>query len=127
MRSITLSESGLVLLVDAAEGRELTVPASQVNAPSPREELYAAHEALCQKALDLMKRKNADYASADDPFRNFRMYGRQGIEVRMSDKLARLRSLRENGKVACEDETMLDTITDIINYCVLYAEYPDEL
>src|SRR5688572_2671660 len=57
---------------------------------SARDRLYTTHEALCNKALDVMKKKNQDYASAGDPFRNFRMFEALGILVRLSDKLARL-------------------------------------
>lgn len=88
-----------------------------------REELLAHHHQLCIDALDLMKKKNHDYAANEDPFRNFRMFGSFGILVRLGDKLARLTSFEENGEFLVEDEKLRDTVLDIINYAVLYDGY----
>ena len=85
-----------------------------------RQELYAAHRELCSSALDLMLRKNADYASSADPFRNFRMFGGLGVLVRASDKLARLRTFEERETFSVTDESLRDTILDLINYAVIY-------
>lgn len=90
-----------------------------------REQLMVLHKELCDTARELMSRKNRDYGADEDPFRNFRTFGRIGILVRMSDKLARLRSFTENGKFFVEDEGVQDTIKDIINYAVLFAGYDD--
>lgn len=90
-----------------------------------REELYALHLDLCSKALELMQKKNQDYASADDPFRNFRMFGKLGILVRLSDKLSRLQTFEERGKLDINDEAIRDTVLDLINYTILYAGYKD--
>lgn len=90
-----------------------------------REELFALHGALCADALNLMKKKNVDYAEKDDPYENFRLFGRFGILVRMGDKFARLRNYERNGKFSVEDEGLKDTIIDIINYAVLYFGYEE--
>ena len=90
-----------------------------------REELYEFHKDVCDKALALMKKKNEDYASGDDPFRNFRQFGRLGILVRLSDKLARLRTFEERGKFSVEDEGVEDTVLDILNYAILYGAYKE--
>ena len=38
-----------------------------------KDELFKIHEEMCQSALTLMKKKNADYAGGvTDPFANFR-------------------------------------------------------
>jgi hypothetical protein len=88
-----------------------------------REELYQLHDQMTKAALILMCKKNADYASDIDPFRNFRTHGLFGIVVRLGDKLARLQSLVERGvdNNQVKDETYLDTCHDIINYAVLFA------
>lgn len=88
-----------------------------------REELWALHQSVCQDALTLMKTKNADYAAKEDPYRNFRMFGRLGILVRMSDKLARLRTFEERGELSVKDEQVEDTVRDLINYSILYLGY----
>ena len=57
-----------------------------------RADLLKMHEALCKDALDIMRKKNEDYGAEGDPFLNFRAFGSFGILVRLSDKLARLRT-----------------------------------
>ncbi len=93
---------------------------------SPRDKLIAAHKKFCAEARDLLRLKNADYATDTDAFRNFRTFGKFGILVRMHDKLARLRSLLENGHADVSSETVHDTLLDIVNYALLYDEYPEE-
>ena len=93
------------------------------NASSGRKQLYQLHHRMCQEALTLMVRKNEDYASDSDPYRNFRLFGRYGILIRLSDKIARLRTFEERGKFSVHDETLKDTLLDIINYTVLYQGF----
>lgn len=86
---------------------------------------------MCVEALELMKKKNADYAgSGTDPFANFRRAEALGIcsteqafLVRMTDKMSRLSSFAAKGKLSVEDETVHDTLVDMINYSVLLAAY----
>lgn len=93
---------------------------------SPRQSLYDLHVELCFYALRLMKDKNHDYASEDDPYRNFRTFGELGILVRLSDKLARLRSWTENKTLKVADESVRDTVLDAINYLILFEGYRNE-
>lgn len=86
-----------------------------------RQALLDLHVALTNKAYETMKIKNENYATLDDPFRNFRMFGLLGILVRMSDKLSRLRVFEENGFDNITDESIEDTLEDLINYCVLFG------
>lgn len=85
-----------------------------------RDQLLNLHVSLTDKARETMKAKNKDYATDTDVFRNFRLFGGLGILVRLSDKLARLRSFEENDSFAVADEKLEDTIMDLINYGVLY-------
>lgn len=72
--------------------------------------------------LKLMKQKNADYAVADDPFRNFRgsaligLTPAHAILLRMSDKLARIGNLLGKSAAEVPDETLEDSVLDIQNY-----------
>lgn len=93
---------------------------------SPRQALLDLHNALTQKAYDTMVLKNNNYATSDDPFRNFRMFGLIGILVRMSDKLCRLQVFEENGFDNIGDESIEDTLMDLINYCVLFGALRNE-
>jgi hypothetical protein len=91
-----------------------------------RNELLELHVKLCSEAKDLMVKKNHDYGANSDPFRNFRTFGSLGILVRLSDKLARLNSFLENGNLSVENESVQDTILDIINYAVLFEGYLED-
>jgi len=96
-----------------------------------RDELFKLHEQMCKSSLELMKKKNADYAGGDaDPFANFRRAEALGVcsteqafLVRMTDKMSRLASFSTKGKLSVEDETVYDTLEDLINYSVLLAAY----
>jgi len=86
-----------------------------------RTDLYLMHETLTREALNLMRAKNSDYAAADDPFKNFRRHGLYGIVVRLSDKLARLENYVKTGQLTVKDESVRDTVLDLINYSILFA------
>ena len=95
-------------------------------------ELFKIHKELCSTALELMQRKNHDYAGSrgNEPFANFTRTEAMGITttekamlVRMLDKMSRLSSFVESGKLAVENESFEDTIIDIVNYSVLMYAY----
>lgn len=97
-----------------------------------REELFKMHIEMCKSALELMKKKNSDYAGSDgnNPFANFTRSEALGIctteqsfLVRMTDKMSRLSSFAAKGKLDVEDESVYDTLVDLINYSVLLAAY----
>ena len=86
-------------------------------------DLIGLHEEVCNSARELIFRKNKDYGANTDLFRNLRRHGRYGICVRLSDKLARLESFVENNGHEIAEETLKDTVEDIINYAILYLGY----
>lgn len=97
-----------------------------------RDELFAHHIETCDFALELMKKKNNDYAgnSGEKPFANFERCEAMGVctteagfLVRITDKLSRLSTFAESGKLAVDNEGYNDAIVDIINYCVLFSAY----
>lgn len=96
-------------------------------------DLQALHRRLCDEGRKLMERKNADYkAGSGDPFANFRMAALLhvnpaiGAMVRMQDKMARLVSFIETGKLAVAEESWHDCIVDLINYSVILHGLLDE-
>lgn len=100
-----------------------------------RVELFAHHSDLSARALDIMKAKNNDYAGSkgDDPFANFRRVEamgvcsvEQGFLVRIVDKVSRLSTFAQDGKLAVRNESYEDAILDIMNYCVLMSAYVSE-
>jgi hypothetical protein len=104
---------GMVLTIDGVAKAPL----------SARDRLYAAHARFCAEAFDLMRKKNADYASAEDPLMNFRAGGLLGIVIRKGDKAIRDINVTRKGGAAVA-ETLKDTRLDEINYAILalYAE-----
>jgi hypothetical protein len=100
-----------------------------------REQLLENHNRLCTTALNLMRKKNHDYAGrgGESPFANFTRCEsmgicttEQGFLVRMTDKMSRLSSFIEAGTLQVKDESVEDTILDIINYAVLFQSYLQE-
>jgi hypothetical protein len=97
-----------------------------------RDDLIRNHETLCNAARELMKKKNADYAGRNgvEPFANFTRVESMGIcptevgfLVRVTDKMSRLSSFMESGKLEVANESFEDTIVDVINYMVLLHSY----
>lgn len=91
-----------------------------------RQRLFGRHQALANEALAIMRKKNDGYAKADAPYRNFEMFGLLGVVVRMSDKVSRLRSFLESGIATVQEESIEDTILDLINYSVIFESMRQE-
>ena len=100
-----------------------------------RDELLRFHEQLCKEGRELMNLKNRDYAGnhGTEPFANFTRCEamgicdtEQGFMVRITDKMSRLSSFLDSGKMHVEDESFKDTVVDVINYMVLLAAYTKE-
>ena len=83
---------------------------------SREQQLLAVHA----EALDLFKRKNADYGDA------FAKYGMTGVIMRMGDKLQRFVSVTKTGINLIESETLRDTLIDLHNYAAMAIMLLDE-
>jgi hypothetical protein len=74
--------------------------------------------------LEIAKKKNADYATGEDPFKNLRsseiigVAPEKAILVRMMDKMSRISNLL-NKPPAVVDESIQDTLMDLCNYSAL--------
>ena len=97
-----------------------------------RDELLRYHSEICKSAQELMALKNRDYAGQEgnEPFANFTRVEsmgicstEQGFMTRVTDKMSRLSSFLNSGKMHVEDESFRDTIVDVINYMVLLSAY----
>jgi len=97
-----------------------------------REELLKHHERLCKQALEIMKKKNHDYAGngGESPFANFERCEafdvcstEAGFLVRVIDKISRLSTFASSGKLEVENEGYNDAILDVINYMILLSAY----
>lgn len=79
---------------------------------------------IYQEGVSLIEKKNADYATEADPWRNFKFAELVGVSVdrailvRISDKIARISNLTEK-EASVVDEKVEDTILDAINYLAI--------
>lgn len=69
---------------------------------------------MMDQDLDLLARKNHDYASDEDALSNFRDFGWQGVVVRIGDKYNRLKEMAK-GKEP-KNESLLDSFIDLAVY-----------
>ena len=77
-------------------------------------------EAVQSEALELFKRKNADYGDA------FANYGSIGVIVRMGDKIQRLVSVTNRSVSLIDNESLRDTLIDLHNYAAMAIMLIDE-
>ena len=70
--------------------------------------------------LDLYAKKNERYGDAFT--KTFQAYGPISALTRMRDKLDRLETLILNPQLDPQGETILDTLTDLANYCDMTIE-----
>jgi len=78
-----------------------------------------------KEQLELFSKKMMDYGlgnialggnlETDDDIN----YALQGIQIRLNDKINRLKNLLKNGKSYVEDESIEDTFIDIANYGII--------
>ena len=94
-----------------------------------REEFLTKLTSNQNEDLEIVKRKNSDYADGQDPFQNFRMVENMGlcsveagILVRMSDKMQRIANLLSR-EAMVKDESILDTLSDLRNYANILQVY----
>ena len=66
-----------------------------------------------QTALELFKKKNADYGDA------FAKFGIIGVLMRIEDKIQRSLSITKNGVNLVNDEGIKDTLLDLHNYAAM--------
>ena len=98
-------------------------------------QLLQSIEETYKNGLDLIKKKNPDYADVEqDAFKNFRFAAlvgvgpKRAILVRISDKLARISNLIDRvGSEMVKNEKITDTLLDMCNYsAILLAMIQDE-
>lgn len=76
-------------------------------------------EEMFRADLELLSRKGHDYSGDGDCMGNLRRFGGFGIVVRLSDKFSRLEALTKVNNPKVLDESLIDTLRDIRNYCYL--------
>jgi hypothetical protein len=97
-----------------------------------QQQLIRFAEEFFGKSIDLMKRKNADYANPEthkDAFGNlkavetFNISTGVGFITRMTDKLSRISTFVHAGQLQVKDESVTDTLRDLANYSMLMAAW----
>lgn len=93
-----------------------------------QKEFISNIEQSYRDCVDIIRRKNQDYADADNPFKNFGasvtvgVDPAKGILVRLMDKIVRIGNLIKR-EAAVKDESIEDTIDDACNYLQILKEY----
>jgi hypothetical protein len=77
-------------------------------------------QAIQSDALEMFKKKNADYGDA------FAKYGLIGVLMRIEDKIQRGLSISKSGIVLVSDEGLRDTLLDLHNYAAMAVMLLDE-
>lgn len=72
---------------------------------------------LTSQMLETFKKKNADYGNSTT--QTFEEFGLTSYAVRLSDKLNRIKTFCKKGKLEVEEESIMDTLLDMSNYCLL--------
>ena len=75
------------------------------------------HEKLCKELHELYVRKNNAYGNSFGE--TFDKLGIISAITRISDKYNRLVNLATNPKIDCGDESIIDTLKDLSNYCLM--------
>jgi|TARA_B100001175_G_C19296212_1_gene535946 beta-glucosidase/6-phospho-beta-glucosidase/beta-galactosidase len=77
-------------------------------------------ERVQSSALDMFRKKNADYGDA------FAKFGVVGVLMRIEDKIQRALSITKNGVNMVDDESIRDTLMDLHNYAAMAVMLLDE-
>ena len=80
----------------------------------------AQMQGVQNEALELFRKKNADYGDS------FATYGPVGVLVRMGDKISRLNSITSKGVNLVNTESLRDTLIDLHNYSAMAVMLIDE-
>lgn len=91
-------------------------------------EFIASIEKTYRDGVELIRKKNADYAVESNPFKNFEgsvFVGvpiEKGILIRILDKIVRVANLLDK-KPDVLDESVEDSLLDAINYLSIFKAY----
>lgn len=83
-------------------------------------------EQLFNACLQIADAKGRDYSGVADGLGNLRDFGSMGIIVRLGDKYHRAKHIIQSSEVHVKDESLRDTLQDMINYAALAILMLDE-
>lgn len=74
------------------------------------------HLEICKELNEIYNKKNNDYGHS---FGKTRKKNKNAIVVRLADKFYRLENLLNGHEAEVKDESILDTLMDMANYCIM--------
>ena len=96
-------------------------------------EVSELHDQVCRAARALRIRKGKDYSPGEDSLSNLKACNllgictaADGVVLRMQDKLSRLAALANHAAGEVKEESVTDTVLDLINYSVLFLAVRDD-
>ena len=87
---------------------------------------------IINEIKELHDKKNADYAGEEDSLANLRMCETMGISafvgvvIRLCDKFSRLMRFCKTRELQVKDESIKDTLKDIVNYALFAIIFLEE-
>lgn len=93
-----------------------------------RDEFIQSIEKTYKDGVNIIKKKNQDYAKNDNPFSNFDLSLLIGVDpkrailVRLSDKISRIANLLDKPP-AVSEEGIEDSLIDSINYLAILKAF----
>ena len=113
------------LLIDIHSFTILIIALFEINDDDMKDNpfiLFNKYEEIQKKTLEIFKMKNADYGDS------FAIYGTIGVLIRMGDKFLRIDSLikKENFIGNILEESIIDTLLDLVNYAAMGVMLLDE-
>lgn len=96
-----------------------------------KQEYLEFHKNFCNQMIEITAKKNSDYCgNSNSPFSNFEKAellgicsNEAGFLVRMMDKVSRIVSFIQQGNLQVKEESVIDSLQDLANYCILLAGY----
>tara|TARA_Y100001963_G_scaffold158637_1_gene258961 strand:+ start:377 stop:847 length:471 start_codon:yes stop_codon:yes gene_type:complete len=94
--------------------------------------LHTRYHEIIEECRELSETKNEDYAKEVDPLWNLRMCENAGVEswvgvvIRLCDKFSRLLLFTKKRTLKVKDEGIVDTLKDIVNYCIFCIIFFEE-
>jgi hypothetical protein len=91
-----------------------------------QKEFISYLDSFFKEALSLVERKNHDYASKENPFKNFNFANLVGVSperailIRVADKMARISNLLDKDRLVA-DESIRDSLIDSANYLAILS------
>lgn len=74
--------------------------------------------------IEIYDDKNWDYNNAQE--NQLRYSGAYSFKTILEHKILRLQSFYENDDIKVKDEKLIDTIGDLVNYCMIYLMWSDK-